>query len=98
MTPSNTKGMYDAKQSVRPTQYMTAPLKAATVEVLTLTDRAKQMQCWVEHDSELYSRDNSVSEVALNAVECLQTVDERGNELSLEELHFVEALNAGKAP
>ena len=53
------------------------------------------MERWVEHYSELYSKENSVSEAAPNAAECLRTMDEP----ILEELRSaVAALAAGKAP
>ena len=68
-----------------------------------ITDRAKQRERWVEHDSdsELYSRQNTVSEKktvsepALNAIEGLQTMDELDDEPTLEAL---AALAAGKPP
>ena len=81
------KGMYDGvKQATGPTQYKTAPLKAATGGVIT--DRAKQMQHWVEHYTALYSRENIVSEAALNANEPLQTMDELDDEPTLLERHL----------
>ena len=64
----NIKGMYDGlKQAIGSTQYKTAPLQAAAGEVIT--DRAKPMERWVEHDSELCCRENTVSEAALNAID-----------------------------
>ena len=93
----NIKGMYDSiKRAIGPMQYKTTPLKAATSKIIT--DRAKQMERWVEHYSELYSKENYVSEHALNAVECLQTVDELDDEPTLEALlSALAALAAGKA-
>ena len=40
-----------------------APLKSATGDAIK--DKSKQMERWVEHYSELYSRMNVVSEQAL---------------------------------
>ena len=52
----NIKGMHDGiKQAIGPTQYTPAPLKAATGEVIT--DRAKKRERWLQHYSELCSRD-----------------------------------------
>lgn len=68
-TPRNTKVMYDSiKQALRPTQKKTAPLKAITGKIIL--DWAKQMERWVEHYSELYARENMVSEEDLNACLC----------------------------
>ena len=50
----NIKGMYDGiKQALGPTKKKTVPLKSATGEIIQ--DRAKQMERWVQHYSELYS-------------------------------------------
>ena len=51
----NLKGMYDGiKQDICPMQSRTAPLKSATGDAIK--DKSKQMERWVEHYSELYSR------------------------------------------
>ena len=42
------------------------------------------MERRVEHYSELYSRENTASEAALNAIERLQTMDELDDELTLD--------------
>ena len=41
-------------------QKKTAPLKSATGEIIQ--DRAQQMESWVEHYSELYAREDMVSQ------------------------------------
>ena len=51
-----------------------SPLKSATGDVIR--DKAKQMDRWVDHYPELYSRMNVVSEDALIAIESLSTMDE----------------------
>ena len=57
------------------------------------------MERWVEHYSELYSRENTVSPSALNAVECLPTMEELDVEPSIEELSkAIDSMVAGKAP
>ena len=60
----NLKGMYDGiKQVIGPMQSRIAPLKSATGDAIK--DKSNQMECWVEHYSELYSRVNVVSDEAL---------------------------------
>ena len=44
------------------------------------------METWVEHYSDIYSRENIVSPSALDAVECLPTMEELDTEPTLEEL------------
>ena len=57
------------------------------------------MNRWVEHYSELYSRENSVSAEALGAVETLPTMDELDSEPTMEEVSTaLDALSSGKAP
>ena len=63
----NIKGMYDGiKQALGPTQKKAAPLKSGSGDVIK--DRTKQMERWVEHYSELYAKENFVSDDALNNV------------------------------
>ena len=67
--------MYDGiKQAIGPMQSRTAPLKSATDDVIK--DKFKQMERWVEHYSELYSRVNVVSEETLMAMESLSIMDD----------------------
>ena len=47
----------------------TAPLKSKTGEVITAQD--KQVERWAEHYLDLYSRINTVSQEALDAIEDL---------------------------
>ncbi|CAH1252458.1 Hypp9298 [Branchiostoma lanceolatum] len=80
-----------------PTQSKTAPLKSITGE--EITDKKLQMERWVEHFSDLYSRQNTVSPSALDAIECLPTMDELDAEPTLEELNkAIDSLSTGKAP
>lgn len=94
----NVRGMYDGiKQALGPTQKKTAPLKSATGEVIQ--DKAQQMERWVEHYSELYARENQVSEEALNAIGCLPVLEELDCEPTLDELKgALKSLASGKAP
>ena len=57
------------------------------------------MERWVEHYSELYARENIVTEDALNAIECLPVLEELDEEPTLNELSKVlDSLATGKAP
>ncbi|XP_068680344.1 craniofacial development protein 2-like [Montipora foliosa] len=71
-----------------------APLKSKTGEVIT--DEDKQMTRWVEHYLELYSRENMVSQEALDALEDLPVLEELDAEPTLEELSkAIDALSCG---
>ena len=57
------------------------------------------MERWVEHYSDLYSRENTVYPAALGVIECLTTMDELDSEPSVEELsEAFDSLASGKAP
>ena len=94
----NIRGMYDGiKTAMGPVQNKTAPLKSSTGEVIT--DKGQQMERWVEHYSDLYSRQNVVTSAALDAIECLPTMEELDTEPTVEELSkAIDSLAAGKAP
>ena len=71
----NIRGMYDGiKKALGPTLNKTAPLRSSTGEIIT--DKGHQLERWVEHYSDIYSRENIVSPSALYAVECLPTIEE----------------------
>ena len=62
-------------------------------------DKSKQIERWVEHYSELYSRVNVVSEEALMAMESLSIMDELDSKPTLEEIkQALDQLSSGKAP
>ncbi|XP_050710731.1 uncharacterized protein LOC126995286 [Eriocheir sinensis] len=94
----NIRDMYEGtKKALGPTQSKTAPLKSSSGEVIT--DKGKQMERWVEHYSELYSRENSVATSALHAIEPLPIMEELDAEPTLEELSKdIDSLACGKAP
>ena len=94
----NIRGMYDGiKKALGPTLNKTAPLRSSTWEVIT--DRGHQLERWVERYSDIYSRENIVSPSALDAVECLPTMEELDSEPTLEELSkIIDSLASGKAP
>lgn len=71
----NIRHMYEGiKKALRPTQSKTAALKSTNGEVIT--DKGKQMDRWVEHYSELYSRGTSVVISALDAIEPLPNMED----------------------
>ena len=83
--------MYDGiKTAMGPVQNKTAPLKSTTGEVIT--DKGQQMERWVEHYSDLYSRQNVVTTAALDAIECLPVMEELDTEPTTEELN--KAINS----
>ena len=88
--------MYDGiKNALEPTLKKTAPLRSSTGEVIT--DKGHQLERWVEHYSNLYSRENIVSPSALDAVKCLLTMEEQDTEPTLEELSkAINSLASGK--
>ena len=93
----NLKGMYEGiKQAIGPMQSRIAPMKSATCDAIT--DKSKQMECWVEHYSELYLRVNVVSVEALMAMERLSIMDELDSEPTLKEFNqALDQLSSGKA-
>ncbi|XP_072854784.2 uncharacterized protein LOC110072917 [Pogona vitticeps] len=95
---SNIKGMYDGiKQALGPIQKKSAPLKSAAGVIIQ--DRAQQIERWVQHYSELYFRENVVTEEALNNIECLPVLEELDSEPPLAEIKVaLDSLTSGKAP
>ena len=94
----NIRGKYDSiKKAQGPTLNKTAPLRSSTGDVMS--DRGHQLEIWVEHYSDIYSRENIVSPSALDAVECLPTMGELDTEQTLDELsRAIDSLASGKAP
>lgn len=94
----NIRGMYEGiKKALGPTQSKTAPLKTSCGKVIT--DKIKQMERWVEHYSELYSRENIVATSALDVIDPLPIMVELDTEPTLAELSkAINSLACGKAP
>jgi hypothetical protein len=90
--------MYNGiKKAMGPTKKVIAPLKSSAGDIIH--DKGKQMERWVEYYSELYSRENNVTNNALNAIEnlpCLTKLDEKPTETELK--LALEKLTTGKAP
>ena len=94
----NIRGMYDGiKKALGPTQSKMAFLKSATGEVIT--DQGRQMERWVEHYSDLYSRENTVTPSALGTIKCMPIMEELDAEPTMDKLRkVIDSLAAGKAP
>ena len=94
----NIRGMYyGIKKALGPMQSKMASLKSATGEVIT--DQGWQMERWVEHYSDLYSRENTVTPSALGAIKCMPITEELNAEPTVDELSkVIDSLATGKAP
>lgn len=94
----NIRGMYNGiKEALGPVHSKTAPLKSTTGAIIT--DQAQQMDRWVEHYSDLYSRENTVAHSALDAIESMPVMDELDTEPSINELKkAIDSLAMRKAP
>ena len=94
----NIRGMYEGiKKATGPTQSKTAPLKSLSGE--TIHDRGKQLERWVEHYSQLYSQENTVTETAIDGIETFSVMEELDEIPTLQELtKAIDCLPSGKAP
>lgn len=90
--------MHDGiKNLIGPTKCKTAPLKSLTGNIIR--DADKQMRKWMEHYSELYSRERSISYDALDGVSCLSVMERLGTLPTVGELsRLIDKLPRGKAP
>ena len=90
--------MYDRiRKAVGPTKRLTSPLQSATGEILY--GRDEQLGIWVEHFSLLYSKQNIVTDAALEHMESLPTMDDLDSEPTIEELgKAITEMAPGKAP
>ena len=94
----NIRVMYDGiKQALGPSQSKTAPLNSANGE--PITDKREQLDRWVEHYSELYSRKTTVTTPALESVSQLPILVELDDVPSMTDLSkAIDKLTSGKAP
>ena len=94
----NIRLMYEGiKQATGKPTKRSAPLKFKTEEVIK--DEDKQMSRWVEHYLDIYSRENSVTQEALDSFEDLPVLEELDSEPTLEELSkAIDALASRRAP
>ena len=85
------------KKAFVPSIVKTAPLKSTSGEIIT--DRAKQMERWVEHYQELYSRKTTVTDRAIENTPSLPVMEELDTPPTVEELSkAIDSLANNKAP
>ena len=94
----NIRLMYEGiKQATGKPMKRSAPLKSKTGDVIK--DKDKQMSPWVEHYLYIHSRENSVTQEALDSIGDLPVLEELDSEPTLEDLNkAIDALASGKAP
>ena len=85
------------KRAFGPSIVRTAPLKSTSGEIIT--DRAKQMERWAEHYQELYSRETTVTDRAIENTPSLPVMKELDTPPTVEELSkAIDSLANNKAP
>ena len=94
----NIKAMYDSIiKAVGLTISKSASLKFKSGDIIS--DKTKQLERWAEHYSKLYSRENTVSQSALDAIERLTTLQELDDPPSFEDVSkAIDQLLSGKSP
>ena len=94
----NTRAMYEGmKKAFGPSVTKIAPLKSTFGNIIK--DRGEQMERWVEHYGELYSRENVVTNTAMENTTPLPTMEELDSPPTIEELgKAIDSLSCGKAP
>ena len=94
----NIRSMYEGiKKATGPASKKTAPLKDLNGNVIL--DKNKQMERWVEHYGELYSRETKVTDAALEAVETLPAMLELDELPTMDELlAAIKSMPIRKAP
>ena len=93
----NIRAMYERmKKAFGPSAIKIAPLKSTTGEIIT--DHGKQMERWAEHYQELYSRETTVTNTAIENT-TLPTMEELDTPPTVDELRkAIKSLASGKAP
>ena len=94
----NIRAMYEGmKKAFGPSIVKTAPFKSTSGEIIT--DRAKQMERWAEHYQELYSRETTVTDRAIENTPSLLVIEELDTPPTVEELSkAIDSLANNKAP
>ena len=93
----NINSMFEGiKEATGPKISKTAPIKSKAGTIIT--DKTKQLERWVEHYSELYSRENIVHQSVLDAIDRLPQMPVLDEPPPLEELSTaIDKLPSGKA-
>ena len=84
----------DIQKTIGPVQNKTAPQKSSMGE--TIRDIAKQTERWLEHYSDLYSRESKVFVSALEAIDNNNNNNDKA--LSKGGAGCIDSLSCGKAP
>ena len=94
----NIKGVYEGIKTVLgPTPKKTAPLKNTKGEIIK--DKTQQLDRWVEHYCDIYSRETKVTSNALDQIDQQPCMLELDATPTREELHeAIDALPTGKSP
>ena len=89
--------MYErTKKAFSPSAIKIAPLKSTTGEIIT--DGSKQIERWAEHYQELYSRETTVTNTAIENT-TLPTMEELDTPSTVDELRkAIKSLASSKAP
>lgn len=89
--------MYEGiNKSLGPFQSNIVPFKSTSGKVIT--DGEKQIERWVEHYLELYSRETSVTNSPLDAIEPLSIMEELDAEPILEDFNkAIDTMSGSKA-
>ena len=90
--------MYEGmKKAIGPSIKKSAPLKSTSGQ--PILDKGKQLDRWVEHYLELYSRETLLTDEALNSMEPLPTLDHLDEIPTIAEVKVaIDDLKSGKAP
>ena len=87
----------DYQISFRPKRHPPAPLKSAAGDIIR--DRSKLMKRWAKHYQELYSRENIVTDTAIESTSFLPVMNKLDVPPSVDQLRkAINSLACGKAP
>ena len=93
----NIRAIYEGwKKAFVPSIIKTAPLKSTSGEIIT--DRAQQMERWAEHYQELYIKETTVTDRAIENTPSLPVMEELDTPPTVEELSkAIDSLANNKA-
>jgi hypothetical protein len=90
--------MYEGtRKAFEPSVAKTAPLKSTSGDIIK--NRGEQMERWVEHYGELFSRENVITDTAMENTIPLPTMEELDSPPTIKEISkAIDSLFCGKAP